>query len=121
MFGRQRVRKTAASITAVRTFLGCSMKAQVTYAVDSSEDLEDVRQHGLTLAKQLGFKGGAATSVACIFSELSRFVIEHGTTGKISMERAIDQDSQIIVEISLTIGCSGADGSRTRAVNLHSN
>ena len=59
-------------------------------AVASSEDVVEARQHGRTLATNLGFSASEATLIAAAISELARNIVRYAERGEIIMRSTHD-------------------------------
>jgi serine/threonine-protein kinase RsbT len=65
------------------------MADEIRVKINSSPDIVMARQHGRSMAAQLGFSGSDLTIVATAISELARNIVEHAKSGEIIL-KAVD-------------------------------
>ena len=76
------------------------MEDEIRVKIASSPDIVMARQHGRSMAAQLGFSGSDLTIVATAISEIARNILEHAITGEITLKSVNGNSKRGIIIIA---------------------
>ena len=76
------------------------MEDEIRVKIASSPDIVMARQHGRSMAAQLGFSGSDLTIVATAISELARNIVEHAKSGEIILKSVDGNPKRGIIVIA---------------------
>ena len=80
------------------------MVDEIRVKITSSPDIVRARQHGRSMAAQLGFSGSDLTIVATAISELARNIVEYAKSGEITLKTLNGNSKRGIIIIALDEG-----------------
>jgi len=80
------------------------MVDEIRVKITSSPDIVRARQHGRSMAAQLGFSGSDLTIVATAISELARNIVEYAKSGEIALKPLDGNSKRGIIVIALDEG-----------------
>jgi hypothetical protein len=78
------------------------MGTKTEIVIDGTMSAGNLRERGLALAQNLTLRGSAVTSVASVFSELARFILDHSFAGVILIER-LEKAERHAVRFTVTV------------------
>ena len=88
------------------------MADEIRVKITSSPDIVMARQHGCSMAAELGFSGSDLTIVATAISELARNIVEYAKSGEITLKSSNGNSKRGIIIIALDEGQDNPDVDR---------
>lgn len=71
-----------------------------TFSLSSDRDLVKIREHGRSLAAEIGFNESDQTVISTAISEVCRNVIEHANSGEVTIETGKEEQACITITVS---------------------